>query len=218
MGKDQQQSGGFFITGTDTGVGKTVLSALLAAALDGFYWKPIQSGASDGTDRRAVMRWAELPECRTFPESYCFDAPVSPHLAAKMAGARIDLMRIVIPDHEAGRVIITEGAGGVLVPLNETQTMLDLILQFRLPVIVASRTALGTINHTLLTVRTLAGAGADVRGVVMIGEENVENRRAIERYAGVEVMGHIPMLQAICRDALLSVFASRFNRRRFFAA
>ncbi len=211
------RSRGFFITGTDTGVGKTVLSALLASALDGLYWKPIQSGASEGTDRQAVRQWAELPEERTLPECYCFGAPVSPHLAAIMTGARIDLARIVMPNHAKGRLVITEGAGGVLVPLNETQTMLDLILQLGLPVVIASRTALGTINHTLLTLRALARAGAEVRGVVMIGEENVENRRAIEGYGAVEVIGHIPVLEAIRRDVLLNVFASRFDRSRFFS-
>jgi dethiobiotin synthetase len=204
---------GCFVSGTDTGVGKTVLSALLTAALDGIYWKPIQSGASQGTDRVAVMQWAELPEERTLPECYCFGAPVSPHLAAELAGARIDLKRVVAPAHLTGRPLITEGAGGVLVPLNETQTILDLILHLRLPVVVASRTALGTINHTLLTLRALAGT--EVLGVVMVGEENIENRRAIERYGGVEVIGLIPVLESIRRDVLLGVFASRFNRRRF---
>ncbi len=207
-------SSGFFITGTDTGVGKTVLSALLAAALDGLYWKPVQSGATDGTDRQAVRQWAELPEERTIPECYCFGAPVSPHLAAKMAGARIELGRILMPKAMGGRPVITEGAGGVLVPLNETQTILDLVLQLQLPVIVAARTTLGTINHTLLTLRVLTGAGARVRGVVMIGEENVENRRAVEHYGSIEVIGHIPVLEVIRRDVLLSVFDSRFDKSR----
>jgi dethiobiotin synthetase len=205
----------FFVTGTDTGVGKTVLSALLVAALDAFYWKPIQSGASEGTDRRVVMQWARLPEERTFPENYCFDPPVSPHLAAQMNGTRIDLGRIHAPNEFQGYRIVAEGAGGVLTPLNETETLLDLMRKLNFPVIVASRTSLGTINHTQLTVRALREGQLPVRGVVMIGEENTQNRRAIELYGKVPVIGHIPWLPSLCRDALLKVFNSSFDRSYF---
>src|SRR3974377_695173 len=104
---------GFFITGTDTNVGKTCLSALLVAALDGTYWKPIQTGASEGTDREAVRKWAEVPEERLLPEAYCFDDPVSPHLAARTAGARIDVDSIQTPVAPPGSPLIVEGAGGV---------------------------------------------------------------------------------------------------------
>jgi dethiobiotin synthetase len=203
-----------FITGTDTGVGKTVLSALLVAALDAIYWKPVQSGACEGTDRDAVMRWAELPHERTVPESYCFERPVSPHLAARMAGTRIGLETIQVPQGYRSPLIV-EGAGGVLTPLNDTQTILDLICGLRFSTIVASRTSLGTINHTLLTVRALRGAGVTVQGVVMIGDENTENRRAIEWYGKIPVIGHIPWLPIICRDSLLKVFESSFAKDHF---
>jgi dethiobiotin synthetase len=205
----------FFITGTDTNVGKTVLSALLVSALDGTYWKPIQSGASEGTDRCSVMRWAELKEQKTLPECYCFDPPVSPHLAARMSNAQIDLSQIHAPDQSHNSRIIAEGAGGILTPLNDRQTMLDLARQLDFPVIVASRTSLGTINHTLLTLRALREAGAPLRGVVMIGEENNDNRRAIEWYGKVPVIGHVPWLRAICRDALLKVFNASFDKSYF---
>src|SRR5579862_10023088 len=110
-----------FVTGTDTNVGKTVLSALLVAALNGTYWKPIQTGSREGTDRQQVMRWADIAETRTITESYCFAPPVSPHLAAEMAGARIDLAQIHTPTIAAPPLII-EGAGGVMVPINERET------------------------------------------------------------------------------------------------
>jgi dethiobiotin synthetase len=207
-------SNNLFITGTDTGVGKTVLSALLVAALDAIYWKPVQSGACEGTDRCAVIRWAELAHERTVPESYCFDPPVSPHLAARMAGARIDLETIQVPKGRASR-IVAEGAGGVLVPLNDTQTILDLICRLQFPTIVASRSSLGTINHTLLTVSALRDASVSVRGVVMIGDENTENRRAIERYGNIPVIGLIPWLPIICRESLLKVFESSFAKDYF---
>src|ERR1700758_3631858 len=92
-----------FVTGTDTGVGKTVLSALLVAALDGVYWKPIQTGAIEGTDRATVLKLAEVPEERAIAEVYCFDSPVSPHLAARLAGADIELARIRRPETKSGK-------------------------------------------------------------------------------------------------------------------
>ena len=204
-----------FVTGTDTHVGKTVLSALLVAALNGTYWKPIQTGASEGTDRQQVMRWSELPESRTVAECYCFDPPVSPHLAAEAAGITIELGRICRPAQIPAPPLIIEGAGGVLAPINGSEMMLDLIGKLGAPVVVASRTALGTINHTVLTVRALRGAGVCVKGVVMIGPENQDNERAVERYGAVPVVGRIPLLDRICRSTLVQVFESSFDRRAF---
>jgi dethiobiotin synthetase len=204
-----------FVTGTDTNVGKTVLSALLVAALDGTYWKPIQTGSSEETDRQAVMRMAEVPEERTLPEGYCFEPPVSPHLAAKKAGVSIRLDRIRKPQLLLKGPLIAEGAGGVLVPINESQTMLDLMRHLKLPVIVASRSALGTINHTCLTVKALRDAGIEVRGVVMIGKENRDNEQAVEHYGEVPIAGRIPVLEKIDRAALLSTFRSNFDAKYF---
>lgn len=206
---------GFFVTGTDTGVGKTVLSALLAAALDGVYWKPVQTGVTEGTDRDSVRAWTENPEERLPPEIHRFDPPVSPHLAARDAGVRITLSSITFPAAPADRTWIVEGAGGVMVPLNDHELMLDLMRHLGLPVVVASRTTLGTINHTLLTLAALRAAALDVRGVVLIGAENVENRRAIEDYGNIRVIGHIPILERIHRAALLEVFATRFDWAAF---
>ena len=206
---------GFFVTGTDTGVGKTVLSALLVAALDGVYWKPVQTGASEGTDRNTVRLLAGCPEERILPERYCFDPPVSPHLAAREAGIRIALDTFELPFPLGDRPYIVEGAGGAMVPLNEHDLMLDLMRRFGLPVVVAARTTLGTINHTLLTLAALRDAHLGVRGVVLIGAENIENRRAIEHYGKVRVIGHIPMLEKIHRAALLEVFANNFDRGAF---
>lgn len=205
----------FFITGTDTSAGKTVLSALLTAALDGVYWKPVQSGACEGTDRAAVMRMADIPASRTRPECYCFDPPVSPHLAAREAGVTIDLGSIRPPEDLDGAALIAEGAGGIFTPLNENSTILDLIVQLGFPAVVAARTSLGTINHTLLTLAALRNAGACVRGVVMLGEPNRENRRAIEHYGNVPVIGTAPWLEVIDRAALVGVFEAQFDRDAF---
>ena len=180
---------------TDTGVGKTVLSALLVAALDGVYWKPVQTGVLEGTDRESVRIWADVPNSRLLQESYRFDPPVSPHLAAREAGVRIALDSIIFPSAPEDRPWIVEGAGGVMVPLNEREFMLDLMRHLGLPVIVASRTALGTINHTLLTLAALRSANVAVRGIVLIGAENIENHRAIQEFGNVHVIGHIPVLR-----------------------
>ncbi len=205
----------FFVTGTDTGVGKTVLSALLCAALDAFYWKPIQTGACEGTDRRTVVRLARLDEHRSLPESYCFDPPVSPHLAASQAARQIDLSKIALPEISATDALVVEGAGGVMVPINQREFMIDLIRHLGLPVVIASRSTLGTINHTLLTVAALRHASLAIAGVVMIGPENTDNFRAIEKYGSVPVVGVIPQLDPLHRDTLLQTFHSKFDRRVF---
>src|SRR5205807_8712223 len=123
----------YFITGTDTNVGKTVLSALLCAALPARYWKPIQTGASEGTDREQVISWAGISSEQTLPEAYIFPDPVSPHLAAERAGKEIHLGTLAIPLHDSSTPFIVEGAGGVLAPVNSHQFMVDLMLHLRLP-------------------------------------------------------------------------------------
>jgi dethiobiotin synthetase len=206
---------GYFVTGTDTNVGKTVLSALLVAALDAAYWKPVQTGASEGTDREMVRAWAETTEDRLPLERYRFDPPVSPHLASREAGIRIDLDAFKLPAAPAGQKCVVEGAGGVMVPLNERDLMCDLMQRIGFPVIIAARTALGTINHTLLTLAALREARLPICGVVLIGDENIENRRAIEHYGDIRVIGHIPILKKINRAALLDVYEKNFDHQAF---
>jgi dethiobiotin synthetase len=204
---------GYFVTGTDTGVGKTVLSALLVAALDASYWKPIQTGVIQGTDRESVRKWAEARDEQLPPERYRFDPPVSPHLASHDAGVRIALDDFELPKAPRGKKWIVEGAGGVMVPLNERDLMRDLMRRIGFPAIVAARTALGTINHTLLTLAALREAHVPICGVALIGAENLENRRAIEHFGGVPVVGRIPTLTRICRAALLEAYEKSFDHR-----
>jgi len=205
----------FFITGTDTGVGKTVASALLCAALDAIYWKPIQTGTREGTDRNTVMRLAGLARNRMLPEAYRFAPPVSPHLAARRAGVHITLSKIQAPGLAAEENLIAEGAGGVLVPINETEMMCDLMSHLALPVLLVSRTSLGTINHTLLSLAALRSAHQEVRGVILVGKRNIENRKAIERYGSAAVVGFIPPLAKLDRTALLGAFRKNFDRDVF---
>jgi dethiobiotin synthetase len=205
----------FFVTGTDTGIGKTLVSALLCAALDAIYWKPIQTGTREGTDRNTVMKLAQLPESRSVPEAYRFTPPVSPHLAAMRAGVRIEFRKIKMPLIGPGENLIVEGAGGVLVPINKGQLMVDLMAHLRLPVILVARTALGTINHTLLSLAALREASLDVHGVVLSGKPNNDNLRAIEKYGNARVVGSVPPLAKVNRETLLKTFRKHFDRSVF---
>lgn len=205
----------FFVTGTDTGIGKTVASALLCAALDAIYWKPIQTGSREGTDRATIMRLTGLRRERTIPEAYCFAPPVSPHLAARFARVRIDLRKLRMPNWARGDNLVVEGAGGVLVPVNETQFMTHVMKRLKLPVLLVARSSLGTINHTTLSLAALRAASIEVRGVIMVGSQNLNNRKAIEHYGKVAVVGTIPVLARIDRRALLRIFQKHFDRRAF---
>ncbi len=194
-----------FVTGTDTGVGKTFVSAVLTAGIPGAgYWKPLQTGSSEGTDTQWVRKATGLPEERFFPESHIFAPPLSPHAAAALAGVEIDLAGITLPSWDGP--LIVEGAGGVMVPVNSHAFMLDLMRQLALPVLVVARSGLGTINHTLLTVEKLENAGIGVLGVVMNGPLNPGNRRAIENYGKVPVVGETGPLAEITPSVLKRTF------------
>ena len=207
----------FFITGTDTNVGKTVVCAMLCAALDAIYWKPIQTGTREGTDRASVIRLAQLPKNRALPEAYRFVPPVSPHLAARLAGVRIDLRKIKLPQIATSENLIVEGAGGALVPINSSQLMTDVMTHLAFPVLLVARTSLGTINHTLLSIAALRAARLDLHGVIMVGKANRKNRDAVEHYGEIEVVGTVPMLAMINRAALVRVFRKQFCREAFLA-
>jgi len=185
---------GVFVTATDTGVGKTVLSAaLLLRYPDAIYWKPIQTGSDDDTAEvrrlsggRAIDKGIRLPD------------PVSPHLAAQRAGVVIDLKELIPPSG----FCVVEGAGGVLVPVNESQVMADLTAMLGLPVLVAARSTLGTINHTLLTIEALRARSLTIAGVVMIGDRNLDNRSAIEHYGKVPVLAEMPRFDPLTSECL----------------
>jgi len=189
---------GLFITGTDTGVGKTVLSAALMLRYPGAcYWKPIQTGPDDDTGE--VRR---LSSGRVLDQGVRHPDPVSPHLSRNPIDLNALVGRISRPAAGVSPPCIIEGAGGVLVPVNQSQTMVDLMALLGLPVVVATRTALGTINHTLLTLEALRARGLRVAGVVMIGDANADNRGAIERYGGVLILGEMPWFDPLTRECL----------------
>ncbi len=189
----------YFVTGTDTNVGKTLVSGWLCLHSGYDYFKPIQSGTVDSFDRREVTR---LSDCFSHSELYALKAPLSPHLAAQNEGKTIDLDQINMP--RSSKIII-EGAGGVFVPLNDHHMMLDLMVKFNLPVIIVARTGLGTINHTLLTINVIRHAGLEIAGVILSGEPNANNAEAIEDFGTVSVLATLPHLTRIDKQALLDI-------------
>ena len=194
---------GFFVTGTDTDVGKTVVSAWLLTHLDALYWKPVQAGAEPETDAVTVRRLAEISEDRTLPEAYVLPEAIAPHEAARRAGVAIDMAKLEAPATD--RLLVVEGAGGLLVPLTSTDYVIDLAAQLHLPVILVARSTLGTINHTLLSIEALRRRGLPLAGVVVNGPETPHNRAAIERYGEVNVIAEIPWLPELTRASLQAI-------------
>ena len=181
---------GVFVTGTDTGVGKTLVSAWLVGRWRADYWKPVQSGSVEGTDSDVIARL--VPDAVIHPPAYVFKAPLSPDQAARRENALIDLGRIRLPATQ--NLLVVEGAGGALVPLRDDMLMIDLMARLGLPVLVVARSGLGTINHTLLTLEALRNRDLAIQGVVMNGPSEPENRAAIERFGRVRVLAELPGL------------------------
>jgi dethiobiotin synthetase len=179
----------YFVTGIGTEIGKTVVSATLVEALQADYWKPIQSGDLDYTDSMKVQSWISNTQTRIFPERFRLKTPLSPHAAAAIDGVEIKISDFQLPPTD--RPLIVEGAGGLMVPLNHQETMLDLIKHLNLPVILVSRHYLGSINHTLLSLEVLRSRGIALAGLLYNGLENVASEQAIEALSGVKVLGRV---------------------------
>lgn len=197
------------ITGTDTGIGKTVFSAGLAGLLDGFYWKPVQSGLDDKTDSEVVARLAELPPGRVLPEVYRLKSPLSPHRSAEIDGVAIEAAKLSLPVLPGPLVI--EGAGGLMVPLNRRTRFIDIFEQWQLPVILCARTALGTINHTLLSIEALRTRSIPLLGVAFIGDEAADTQRTIAEFGDVAVLGRLPHLDPLTPETLSHAMSVSFD-------
>ena len=232
----------FIVAGTDTGIGKTTLAALLMLALDGRYWKPVQSGMDGETDSEAVLRITGLPADRILPEAYRLTRPLSPDQSARYDGITIDPARLALPnlseapryaggsDAVSGRSIerpsndlssdssfishpsslIIESAGGLMVPFNDDLLQIDLFPRWGAPVVLAARSVLGTLNHTLLSIEALRSRAIPLAGIVLIGHEHPDNMATLERWSDAPIVGTIPYLASITRAALLDVYATRF--------
>ena len=197
---------GVFVTGTDTGVGKTLVAAILVRALTADYFKPLQTGIDDEPqDASTVSRLAGLAASRLHPSAYVLRAALSPAAAAAAEGIVIDPGRLSLP--QSRRTIVVEGAGGVLVPVAPGVLMVDLMRRFALPVLVVARSGLGTINHTLLSLEALRSRGLVVAGVVMSGPPNAGNRSAIEQRGQVPVLAELPVLPAVDAATVAKVAA-----------
>jgi len=194
----------FFVTGTDTGIGKTIVSTTLTIGLHAKYWKPIQTGSIEGTDSNFVKEWAGANS--VLPETYVFKAPVSPHLASKLEDQTIDLDKVLSELRAYTGDLIIEGAGGVHVPIDSGFLLSDLIQKTELPVIVAVNLRLGCINHTLLTLEALRSRQIPVTGFISVGENNVESSRSIEEYGHAQCLGHIPHCPSFTKDFFATAF------------
>ena len=204
----------YIVTGTDTDIGKSVLAAGLAGALlrrhgAARYWKPVQAGLADGTDSDTIARLA--PGVLVHPEAYRLALPASPHEAAAAEGIVLDPARLVPPTGDGPLVI--EGAGGALVPLvappqGAPVLYADLFAQWGLPVIVAARTYLGTINHTLLTIEALRARGCVIARVAFIGDANPESERVIPAISGVPALGRLPRLSPLTAETLAAAMTA----------
>ncbi|RSC31117.1 ATP-dependent dethiobiotin synthetase BioD [Agrobacterium sp. FDAARGOS_525] len=206
----------FVISGTDTGIGKTVFAAALTHALKAHYWKPVQSGLEEETDSETVARLAGVPHTHILPEAYRLKTPASPHLSARLDNSTIDPAFLQPPRLDGPLVI--EGAGGLLVPLTESVLFVDIFARWQIPLILCARTALGTINHTLLSLEALRQRAIPVQGVVFIGEEDKENQRVISNIGAVRPLGRLPRLADLTSDALHQAFAQHFNLADFLEA
>ena len=177
----------FFITGISTEVGKTIASAIVTEALEADYWKPIQAGELENTDTHKVEKLVSNSISKFHPNNYALKTPMSPHAAAAIDGITIDIKKIIAPKTKNNLVI--EGAGGLLVPLNDKHTILD-IIKPDYKVIVVSRHYLGSINHTLLTVNLLKEKGFEV-SIIFSGDEHKSTENSILKMTKVPVIGRI---------------------------
>ena len=204
------------VSGTDTDVGKTVFSAALAGALDANYWKPVQAGHQDGTDALRVMELSGLAPERILPERYVLNTPASPHYAARLDGITID-DHALLPPPPGERALVIEGAGGLMVPVNDDTLFIDIFARWKLPLVLCARTALGTINHSLLSIEAVKRRGIPLLGIAFIGDEQAESERIICKLGGVRRLGRLPHLSPLTRNSLRDAFGASFNLADFIS-
>ncbi len=190
----------YFVTGIHTGIGKTVVSAILVEALNADYWKPIQSGSKTESDTGEVMKLVSNTVSNSHPEIYRLSKPISPHAAAETDKITIDLNKIILP--ATNNNLIIEGAGGLMVPLNKDKLIIDLIRQLGAEVVLVSKNYLGSINHTLLSVEALKNRNIPVKGIVFNGESNISSEKYILDYTGLNCIGRVYKEKNIDKDVV----------------
>ena len=192
----------YFITGIGTDVGKTIVSAILTEALKADYWKPVQSGVAEGTDKGLVSSLITNTTSVCHNESYCFQEPASPHLAASLENQKIKFEQMHLPDTQNDLII--EGAGGILVPLNDSNYVIDLAQEFEADVILVCRNYLGCINHSLLSIDYLVKNNFPVKGLVLVGNFDKAVKLAITNYSELPVLAEIPEMSEISKETILN--------------
>ena len=183
------------ICGTDTDVGKTIVSSFFVQGLKGVYWKPIQSGTEEGTDTKTVCELLELNPNRYLPERYKFKAPVSPHWAAEKESRIIEPTNLHLPN--LNKLIIIETAGGLMVPLNRNWLQIDQLKVWGAPIILVARTGLGTLNHTLLSLEALKHRNLDVLGIVLNGPPHKDNPKTLEQFGDTKILASLPIFNKV---------------------
>ncbi len=193
-----------FVTGIGTEIGKTVISAILTEALKADYWKPVQAGDLDNTDTMKVQNMVSNSQSHFHPEAHRLLHPMSPHAAAELEGIRIELTQIQAPGTNNENLII-EGAGGLMVPLNDDEMMVDLIAHLDAEAVLVSQNYLGSINHTLLSAELLKQRGINVWGIIFNGPENKATEDVILKYTGLPCLGKIRQQDSLTKDKILNL-------------
>lgn len=203
------------VTGTDTDIGKTVFAAALAGALGAHYWKPVQAGTDDAgcTDRDRVAQLSGLSEDRFVPSAYDLATPASPHIAAEIDGVTIDPARLALP--QVSGPLVVEGAGGTLVPLRRDLLYADMFAAWGAPVVLVARTALGTINHSLLSIEALRSRGVPILGVAFVGDAVEDSEAIIAAMGKVKRLGRLPFVDPLAADSLAAAFRENFDIQDF---
>ncbi len=197
-----------FVTGIGTEVGKTVVSAILTEALQADYWKPVQAGDLDYSDTHKVKDMVSNSKSLFHDETFALNHPMSPHAAAERDKVEISLGDFKIPETE--NHLIIEGAGGLMVPLNRKDCIIDLIESLGVEVVLVSRNYLGSINHTLLSVEALVSRGISIKGIIFNEEENVDTESVILKMTGLKCLGRVEMEEDLTQE-VISKYASKFR-------
>jgi len=198
-----------FVTGIGTGIGKTVVAAILAEALEADYWKPVQAGSLGFTDTMTVKELISNPKSVFHKETYRLSEPMSPHAAAAIDGVEIKVSELECPETE--NHIVIEGAGGMLVPLNEKELVVDMIAPLECEVVLVSRNYLGSINHTLLSIEALKSRQLPVAGIVFNGETTKTTEDFILNHSGLPCIGRINEEEGITKE-VVSRYAELFSK------
>ncbi|MFC5282730.1 dethiobiotin synthase [Pedobacter alpinus] len=193
----------YFVTGIGTENGKTVTAAILVEKLKADYWKPIQSGDLEQSDTLKVESLISNSNTKFHPETYRLTQPFSPHYSAQLDGVKIDLAEFNIP--QTTNNLIIEGAGGLMVPLNNEDLIIDLIKKLGVEVILVSKNYLGSINHTLLSVEALNNRKIPIKGIIFNGEPNPATESIILKKTGLAVVAHIPLLTNLNKESIFAV-------------